>query len=172
MAAVLQTDFDKAVVQVVEFLKEHWQLHKKFRHQQELLSQLGIQKQNWSFIRSGKRHIPAGQQPAIKQILTTGYQVSPSFLKKNQGPMFTRQAEWLHQKPNPYLTREQYIQELQKENTNLKKQFDLLQQQNATLTQLNHAQKEIIKRMKADNLPVKVAKRVPKTVAQRSKRAS
>jgi hypothetical protein len=97
---VLQSPFDKAFVQVVEFLYDNWHLHKKFRKKAELWDQLKWNGNDYAKIKAGNLNLPKKYVPEISKVLVRDYGVSPMFLNTATGPMFSDSAkQWLVEEP-------------------------------------------------------------------------
>jgi hypothetical protein len=85
----LQTPFDRAVIQVVDYMYKNWEIFKKFRHKYELLNQLKLKNNNWTKYKNGERSIPETIRPHIIDVLVNEYGVSASYLRTGSGNMFT-----------------------------------------------------------------------------------
>ncbi|MBN8665785.1 MAG: hypothetical protein J0L83_14480 [Chitinophagales bacterium] len=112
-STVLQTPFERAVAQVLEYLVKHIELHQKFRHKSELLNQLGLESAHYSHYVKGRRNIPQKHWHELQKVLLKHYHVHPTFLHLGTGPMFKDDAPWLlNEDPASYMafTKENFDQ--------------------------------------------------------------
>lgn len=112
-STVLQTPFERAVAQVLEYLVKNIELHQKFRHKSDLLSELGLETAHYSHYVKGRRNIPQRHWDSVQKVLLKEYHVHPTFLHTQSGPMFKDNAPWLvHEDPSSYLafTKENFDQ--------------------------------------------------------------
>lgn len=135
VAKVLQSPFDKAFVQVVEFLYQNWQLHKKFRLKSELFAQFGWRGNQYANVKAGVVNVPKKYVPDISRVLVRDYGVSPLFLNTATGPMFSDSATtWLVEEPKEvYGATPENIEYLQKQIAVLKARITALQSENESL---------------------------------------
>ncbi|HAK12501.1 MAG TPA: hypothetical protein DIW54_10110 [Chitinophagaceae bacterium] len=132
---VLQSSFDKAFVQIVEFLYSNWQLHRKFRFKSELFLQFNWKGNQYANIKSGKVNVPKHLVAKISAVLIREYGVSPIFLSTATGPMFSENAnEWLSKAPDEVFgATSENIDFLQKQIIALKTRIRNLQSENERL---------------------------------------
>ncbi len=80
-----QSLFDRAFVDVIQFLVTNKKYIQKITTQKELLKELDILPGNFVEIRNGSRKVPNSKVEHIKRILTTKYGVSEKYLKFREG---------------------------------------------------------------------------------------
>lgn len=138
----LQSRFEQAVINVIEYLAENWKHHRKFRHKQELLEKIGIPHNNYPAFKKGERNIPEDYWHKITDVLLKDFKVHPTYIHTRTGPMFL-DAPWIVEEPEVAYTLEDYknllkarnseIQRLRRDNKELKEKNALLQKLNEQL---------------------------------------
>lgn len=80
-----QSLFDRAFVDVIQFLVTNKKYIQKVTTQKDLLKELDILPGNFVEIRSGMRKVPHSKIEHIKRILTTKYGINDKYLKYREG---------------------------------------------------------------------------------------
>ncbi len=93
----VQTVFDMAFIDAIEYLVKNKREHKKFRTAKELLNEMGIAAATYISIRLKKRGVSKALIPDCIHILTKKYGVSEEWLKYRRGEIMsipiTQEAE-------------------------------------------------------------------------------
>lgn len=83
-----QSNFEKAVVRIILYLFELDKETRGFNLKQELFEKLRINSSNWNKIKTSVRGIPPDIHTHVRKILINEFDVNPTFLDNNSGPMF------------------------------------------------------------------------------------
>ncbi len=145
---VLQKNFDKAFIEVVEYLDKHWEQHGKFRHKKELFFLLELNPNHWSSIRNAERNVPVAKIDGIKRFLVKEFGVREQFLETNKGDMFQQGlfnaeiGDFENSKDEPINKQTDHF------IATMKREVDFLKTENQSLKEIIILQKELIENLR------------------------
>jgi len=87
---VINTQFEKSVLSIINYLLQNKKRIRLFEHNHELLSELGITQNSWGMYRNGYRHIPDRIHEKIKEVLTGKYHANKEYIRTGKGSMFLK----------------------------------------------------------------------------------
>ena len=145
---VIVTLFEKAVFDTVNYLCEHWDEHKLFRHKKQLLAEFGIRDNNYASYEKGERNLPTKWHGKIREILVNKYKVNPYYLDNHKGTMFLSAYGQLKESTGLYGTGSDVVEALRKELKDIRSQKDELQNKVTYLEDIVKTQKDLIEELK------------------------
>lgn len=133
MSTVLLSNFEKAVVSVVEHLFSLDKETRGFELKKELFDDLKMDSSNWGKIKTGMRHIPSDIHLHIRKTLINKYDVNPGYFDSMKVPMFLSNKFLVHDPAVPYGKKQDELQLLRAENAQLR---ELLETQRKLIEEL------------------------------------
>lgn len=144
MPKTILSSFEKATIDVVEYLRRNYLIHKKFRHKKDLLKMMNINETMFRAIEKEEKNIPKAKLESIKKLLINEFSVNPKYLETHRGEMFLKIVDQFNEDAAAYHTGKDKIKRLIDENDAIKRDNSILKKLVETQAQLIDQLKETV----------------------------